>query len=69
MPHEDFKMPFGKHKGDALKDIADLTYLDYIVGFDDLYDDTKAALEGFMGQDHIQEKLKAQLDEKERKRG
>lgn len=39
----DFVMPFGKHRGEPLSDIP-TDYLDYVLGFDDLYPGTEAAI-------------------------
>lgn len=46
-----FQMPFGKHIGKTLEDIAliekDVKYLDYMIG-QDLYGEVKEALETFL---------------------
>lgn len=42
-----FKMPFGKHKGETLEDIAedDVLYIDWLMGLDDLRPGTKEHVE------------------------
>ncbi len=39
----DFVMPFGKHKDQPLSDIP-TDYLDHVLGFDDLWPRTEAAI-------------------------
>ncbi len=54
-------LPFGKHRGKSLDDIASdddgLIYLDWLVGQTWVRTDLKDALEVYMGQKIIQEKL------------
>jgi len=59
---EDFIIPFGKYKGKKLGEIDDLPYLDWMVGLDDLYPDTKAALESYLAQPEIARELDKLLD-------
>jgi hypothetical protein len=55
---EDFVMPFGKYKGETLGDIAasDPAYLDWLAGLDNLYEDTRKAV------DAICEKYAAEIE-------
>lgn len=39
-----FRLPFGKHKGEPIEDVP-TEYLDYLLGLDNLYADTRQAIE------------------------
>ena len=47
MSDETVTMPFGKHKGEQLGDIP-TEYLDYILGWDKLYDDLRKTIEAHL---------------------
>ncbi len=57
-----FEMPFGKYKGQTLREIADtdegLKYLDWLLGGDiDLRPATRYALEEFVALPHIEREM------------
>jgi hypothetical protein len=66
MASENFVVPFGKYKGKKLGDVDDLLYLNWMRGLDNLYDDTKKALEEFFS-DPTREQLLDELKEEDAK--
>lgn len=46
--HDDFKLPFGKFKGQRLADV-NVHYLDWMLSLDNLYPATRAAILGHLG--------------------
>jgi hypothetical protein len=67
MEHKDFVMPFGKYKDDKLGDIGDLLYLDYVLGFDDLFENTKKHIAGYLADPPVARELDRLIREKEEK--
>jgi hypothetical protein len=66
MGSENFVIPFGKYKGKTLEQADDLLYLSWMRGLDNLYDDTKKALEEFLS-DPTREQLLDELKEEDAK--
>ena len=64
MENKDFVMPFGKHKGKPLEKVP-LLYLDWVNNLPDLYDDTRAAVSGYLKEPEAAKELAKQLAEKE----
>ncbi len=66
-----FKLPFGKHRGKTLNQVAEtdegLTYLDWFRGLD-LYPETREAVETFLNHEPVARDLRAALDAKEQQR-
>ena len=65
MEHKDFVMPFGKYKGQKLEDINDLLYLDYVLGFDDLFENTRKHIAGYLADPPTARELDSLIREKE----
>ncbi len=65
---KNFAFPFGKYKGQTLDKIAStdrgLAYLDWARGLDNLYPDTKAALEAYCSDPAIARELQIMQDAK-----
>ncbi len=60
MPYENFIVPFGKHQGKTLKDTP-VSYLAWMRGLDNLYPDTKQALEGYLSDPVVKEELAREI--------
>ena len=67
-----FVIPFGKYRGKTLNEVAEtdegLTYLDWMRGLGDLYEDTRRALDNFLNHEPVARDLQAALDAKEQPR-
>jgi hypothetical protein len=68
---QQFKMKFGKYKGETLEDIAStdegLLYLDWARGLDDLWATTQDALDSFLNHPSIAAELQIAIDNKPRR--
>ena len=53
-PYDRFVMPFGKYKGEMLKDINDIDYLLWVLDWPDLYPRTRSIIEKFVAQQQQQ---------------
>jgi hypothetical protein len=67
----EFVMPFGKHKGKTFYDIAvgdEVSYLVWFSNLDNLYDDTREAIETFMAIPWVQDMARDSDTTKESKK-
>lgn len=62
-----YKLEFGKHKGKTLSEIP-LTYLDWLIGQDWLYESVKEKIENYLKTPSIQRELERELDQEEEER-
>lgn len=64
----EFIVPFGKFKGTKLRDVEDLTYLDWMLSLENLREGTRAAIMTWLKLPANARDLELQLERKQRSR-
>lgn len=59
-------LPFGMHCGKTLEHIAetDITYLDWVLGWEGLYPQMKVVIKRFLQEPHIAKQLEEELEKR-----
>lgn len=60
MSEKDYILKFGMHKDKRLEDVP-LLYLDWLIGLNTLYPDTKRTIEKYLDDPAIQKELEIEL--------